>query len=175
MAHGILQGSSPRANAVLPSSPPEIILAFNEPIDETFSRLEILGSDGRRVGGIATVGARGTRMRAAVGPLPPGVYSVRWRVLSAVDGHTTSGAFVFAVGTGAQPDQAPKTGEQPAPVLVAARWLTLLAGLMLCGLVAYRVVILDPVLRRLLPELALVIREAVLPKLETLSVISGVV
>ncbi len=174
MAHGILQGSSPRANAVFPSSPPEVVLAFNEPIDETFSRVEILSSDGNRAGGPAQVSAGGTRMRVTVGPLPPGIYTVRWRVLSAVDGHITSGAFVFAVGTGRQPEQAARTGERPAPLLVAARWAALLSGLLLAGAVAYQAAILDPVLRRLSPGHALVVRE-VLPRLRMLRVVSSVV
>lgn len=173
--HGILQGSSPRSNAVLPSSPPEVVLAFNEPIDETFSRVEILNSDGGRVGGPAQVSAGGRRMRVTLPPLPPAIYTVRWRVLSAVDGHVTSGGFVFAVGEGRQPEGTPRTGERPAPLLVAARWLTLLAGLLLTGGVAYQAVILDPVLRRLSPERALVVREAALPRLRMLRVSSGVV
>src|SRR3990172_5818967 len=39
--HGILQGSSPSANAVLPSPPPEVVLAFNESIDPALSRAHV--------------------------------------------------------------------------------------------------------------------------------------
>lgn len=172
--HGILQGSSPRANAVLPSSPPEVVLAFNEPIDETFSRVEILNDDGSIVAGSAQVSAGERRMRVTLPPLPQGVYTVRWRVLSAVDGHVTSGAFLFAVGVGRQPEGTPRTGERPGPLLVAARWLTFLAGLLLSGAVAYQAVILDPVLRRLPPERALLAREA-LPRLRRVRVAASAV
>ncbi|HEU4798288.1 MAG TPA: copper resistance protein CopC, partial [bacterium] len=172
--HGILQGSSPRANAVLPSSPPEVVLAFNEPIDETFSRVEILNHDGSIIAGSAQVSAGGRRMRVTLSPLLPGVYTVRWRVLSAVDGHVTSGAFLFAVGEGRQIEATPRTGERPGPLLVAARWLTLLAGLSLSGVVAYQATILDPVLRRLSPEHALVVREA-LPRLRRLRVVASAI
>jgi copper transport protein len=159
---------------VLPSSPPEVVLAFNEPIDETFSRVEILNTDGSVVAGSAQVSAGGRRLRVVLPPLPQGVYTVRWRVLSAVDGHVTSGAFVFAVGEGQQPEAIPRTGERPGPFLVAARWLTLLAGLLLSGAVAYQAVILGPVLRRLSPEHALIVREA-LPRLRNLRVAASAV
>lgn len=171
--HSILQGSSPRANAALLSSPPEVVLAFNEPVDETFSRVEIFSNDGSRVSGSDQVSERGRRIHVALPrPLAPGTYTVRWRVLSAVDGHVTSGAFVFAVGEGRRSEEIPQTGERPGFLLVVARWLTLLAGLLLTGVVAYQAVILGPILRRLSPEQGLVIREA-LPGLRRLRAVGN--
>ncbi len=100
-AHGILQRSSPEANAVLPASPAEIILDFNEAVDPYFSRLEVIGPRGRSGGRGGVVSGAGRRLTLSLGATGPGLYTVRWRVLSAVDGHTTSGSFVFAVGEGA--------------------------------------------------------------------------
>src|ERR671937_658740 len=54
---------------------------------------------------------------------PPGVYTVAWRALSAVDGHVTAGAFAFALGA----DQVPPEGLRPAALGAGARWLTYLS------------------------------------------------
>ena len=39
----------------------------------------------------------GTELRVPLKTLPPGTYTVRWRVLS-VDTHRTQGSFSFSVG-----------------------------------------------------------------------------
>lgn len=170
-AHGILQGSSPAANTVLPSPPPEVVLAFTEPVDEAFSGLEVVGPSGRPVGGPAQISAGGVRVRSVLDEgLGPGAYTVRWRVLSRVDGHVTSGAFVFAVGAQPPPAGPEETGERVVPSLAATRWLSLLTALLLAGAVLFQTLILRPVSRLLAPETALAVREAALPVLDTLRV-----
>src|SRR3989337_981390 len=101
-AHGILQRSSPRANGVLPAAPAELLLEFNEAVDPRFSQVQVLGPQGSTParGGEGSGNGRGIRL-----PLDgagPGVYTVRWRVPSAVDRPTAAGSFVFAVGAEAQ-------------------------------------------------------------------------
>jgi putative copper export protein len=39
----------------------------------------------------------GSTLRIGVGEMPRGVYTVQWRVVSAIDGHATAGAFAFGV------------------------------------------------------------------------------
>ena len=171
--HGILQGSSPGANAVLPSPPPEVVLAFNESIDAAFSRADVVDGAGQGVGRPAQVSAGGLRMRVVLDRLPPGVYTVRWRVLSRVDGHVTSGAFLFAVGEATAPQGRADTGERVVPSLVLARWMTLLAALVLAGVVVFEALILRPVLPTLPPDTARLVREGALPRLDALRVIAG--
>jgi|GEM_PF-223736 len=176
-AHGILQGSSPRANAVLPAPPVEVVLAFNEPIDGAFSRAEVLDAEGRSQGDPAQLSANGRRLRVGLSRLAPGAYTVRWRVLSRVDGHVTSGAFVFAVGEGTQPESArpgpgtardrPAVGDRPAVPLVITRWLALAAGLLLAGTVFFEAAVLRPLRWR--PG-----RDAELPGLDPLRVFAGI-
>ena len=55
-----------------------------------------------------------TALSIAVGALDPGVYTVAWRTVSAVDGHLAAGSFTFGVGVPIQP----AAGAQ-APAVVA--------------------------------------------------------
>ncbi|HZY41498.1 MAG TPA: CopD family protein, partial [Anaerolineae bacterium] len=78
-----------------------------------------------------------------------GTYVVSWRVLSAADGHITSGAFVFSVGkpinqaVGA--DQA--GGAVTSPLDMLARALTFIGQALIVGLVAFRWLVWRPVLK----------------------------
>ena len=111
-AHGILERSDPAANASLDAPPRQVVLWFNEPVDATFSSATVADAQGRRVSRDAALSADRRVLQVPVGDLSSGLYTVRWRVLSAVDGHTTSGAFVFAVG---QTVPTGLGGSEPAP------------------------------------------------------------
>src|SRR5262249_3807929 len=82
---------------------------------------------------------------------PEGWYLVYWRVIS-VDGHPVRGAFTYALGPNAGPAPqfpVPSASESAAtPRLVTARWLTFLAVMTAIGLLALRLVIARPVVRR---------------------------
>src|SRR3989304_9497745 len=97
-AHGILERSDPAANASLDAPPRQVVLWFSEPVDATFSSATVADAQGRRVSRDAALSADRRVLQVPVGDLSSGLYTVRWRVLSAVDGHATSGAFVFAGG-----------------------------------------------------------------------------
>ncbi len=80
-----------------------------------------------------------------------GWYLVYWRAIS-VDGHPVRGAFTFAVGPNAGPAPqfpVPSTSESAAtPRLVAARWVVFLSVMTAIGLLALRLAIARPVVRR---------------------------
>ena len=99
-AHAILQRSSPAANAVLPSAPAQVELYFSEPLESGFSKIEVLDSGGKRVDSNDTRvdPADATHVTVSLGSLRDGVFTVSWDVLSASDGHSTTGSFPFAVG-----------------------------------------------------------------------------
>src|SRR3990172_8645234 len=122
-APGILQRSSPRAHAVVPAARVEILLEFNEAVDPRFSQVHVLGPQGRTLtrGGEASGDRR--RLRLPLDGEGAGVYTVRWRVLSAVDGHTAAGSFVFAVGdaTTLPASPAPRPPALPPLTLILAR------------------------------------------------------
>ncbi|MDR7523224.1 MAG: CopD family protein [Armatimonadota bacterium] len=155
-AHGVLQRSWPAPNSTPDAAPRQVDLWFTEPVDPAFSSATVVDPFGNRVSGRATVSADGRQMTVPLRDLPGGVYTVRWRVLSAVDGHTTGGAFVFAVGIPergipARPTAAAGESEAPHPGLVVIRWIGYLALTLLAGAVLFTALIVEPGLRRLDP------------------------
>ncbi len=157
-AHGVLQRSWPKANAVLPVPPAEIILEFNEAVDPHFSRFVVIGPRGRSQARGGVVSGAGRGLTLSLGGAGPGLYTVQWRVLSAVDGHTTAGSFVFAVGESAAvpAGPAPSAAALPPPIVIAARWLTYLAAMLLAGTALFDPIILRWSLDRVDPVLAAV-------------------
>jgi methionine-rich copper-binding protein CopC len=97
-AHAIVLDSSPRHDAALAESPARIVLRFNSRIEAALSRVTIESTGGRAV---ALPTARDAireadRLVVPLGPLGPGTYVVRYRVLAA-DGHVTEGALRFTI------------------------------------------------------------------------------
>src|SRR2546428_3251537 len=99
-AHSVLQRSIPPANASLPAPPRQIVLIFSEPVVDGLSTATVADRTAAVVSHVSTVARDGRTLTISVGPLATGVYTVRWRVLSATDGHTTSGFLLFGVGQG---------------------------------------------------------------------------
>jgi copper transport protein len=134
-AHAILTSSSPPAGAELSASPPAVVLTLSEKPDPGLSQIHVLDRSQRKLERTAprAVAGKPRALQVIVGVLPRGVYTVTWRVLSAVDGHITGGAFAFGVGESpagvALPKQGPAT-PSPSALTIAARWLYY-AGLML--------------------------------------------
>ncbi|HEY3111623.1 MAG TPA: copper resistance CopC family protein, partial [Chloroflexota bacterium] len=135
-AHANLVRSQPAAGAVLEAAPGELRLWFSEQPEVGYSEVRLFDRSGQPVGrlGAARAGAEPGLLVVPLEAPPPGVYTVAWRALSAVDGHVTAGAFAFALGA----DQVPPEGLRPAalsagaasapqPLAVAARWLTYLS------------------------------------------------
>ncbi|HEY3247783.1 MAG TPA: copper resistance protein CopC [bacterium] len=172
--HGVLEGASPPANASLRTAPRELLLSFSEAVDPTFVSVTVVDRDGRRVSGSARVSPDGLRMTVALQPLPTGVYTVRWRVLSAVDGHTTSGFYAFAIGVGA-PGGASAGGESPPPLQVAVRWVSYAAALLLAGAAIFAYVILRPALHAAEPHLALSVDDVATSAVARLSLPSALI
>jgi copper transport protein len=100
LAHAELLTSAPGAGEVLGEAPGELRLVFSEPLEPAFSSVDLLASDGSAV--LTAAGeVDAADPNALAVPLPPlaeDVYTVRWRNLSAADGHTSEGFFNFGVG-----------------------------------------------------------------------------
>jgi copper transport protein len=139
MAHADLVESSPAANASLLEPPDELRLTFSEPIDPELAFVDLLDASLQRVtglGGVATTDGD----RALVVPLPvlaSGTYTVTYQVVSAVDGHATTGIFAFVIdptGTEAPPPIARgATSPSVDGWTIAGRWLALGGGLVALG------------------------------------------
>ena len=87
-------------------------------------------------------------MSVSVGSLDNGAYTVAWRNVSTVDGHSVRGAYLFSVG---EPLTASASAQIEPPLLQSPvepfiRWLVLLSGLALVGVLAFRLLVSTPVL-----------------------------
>ncbi|MDP9467224.1 MAG: copper resistance protein CopC, partial [Chloroflexota bacterium] len=149
-AHAELVTSNPAANASLLESPKSISMTFSEAIDATTTSILLLDDRQRAVDGLGevSVDASGLVATVSVPPLDPGVYTVSYRVTSAVDGHVSAGIWAFLVDpTGAQPPPtvAPESTSPSADAItITARWLALAAGLAVLGLALFWIVSARP-------------------------------
>ena len=98
LAHAFLARAAPAVGSTIRSAPAEITLRFTEPVEPSFSSIEVTGPGGERVDGgdLRGDGSDPTVLRASLKPLAAGTYKVAWRVVS-VDTHVTNGDFRFMV------------------------------------------------------------------------------
>lgn len=102
--HAIVLESTPAHEARLDAPPSRVVLRFNGRIEHSLSRVTIeqvaeRGAAARPVPVPIATGADDlapAHLVIPLGPLAPGVYVVRYRVLAA-DGHLTEGALRFTV------------------------------------------------------------------------------
>src|SRR5215207_4142366 len=133
-AHAFLESSDPTANAVLPTAPKSMTLTFTEPLETSYSRAELFDATGAQVPGATS--SISPEPRSMIVQIPPGLsngtYSLLWRTLSTVDGHTAQGYLPFTIGTeadvrvAAPPSVAGNSSGLPESALAIARWLALL-------------------------------------------------
>jgi methionine-rich copper-binding protein CopC len=97
-AHAFLDHADPRVGNTVKSSQRTVSLWFTQNLENGFSTIEVLDSNGARMNaGNASVDANDRKLlRVPVKVLPTGIYTVKWHVLS-VDTHTTDGNFTFHV------------------------------------------------------------------------------
>src|SRR3989441_1592703 len=145
-AHSVLQRSIPAANASLLAPPRQIVLIFSEPVVAGLSAAAVADRNGTVVSHASTVAQDGRTLAISMGPLATGVYPVRWRVLSATDGHTTSGFLLFGVGEGLPAGGPAGSGVVGPPVsAVLVRWANFAAAILLAGTFFFEYFILRPV------------------------------
>src|SRR5438093_572257 len=143
--HSILQRSIPSANASLSTPPRQVVLVFSEPVVAGLSTATVIDRQGVVVSQAVAVVGDGRALAISVGPLATGVYTARWRVLSATDGHTTSGFLLFGVGERLPAGQAGGTGLIGPPVSqILVRWVNFAAAMLLAGTVFFEFLILRP-------------------------------
>lgn len=159
-AHASLIRSDPAAGVSLAEGPDSITLWFSESIELSYSRVQVLRSDGSRVAvGDLQVIQNGSEP-ALVAPLPGDLsrdsYTVVWSVLSAVDGHINEGFFSFTVGDALLPSaaleadlarQAAGQAGVPSGIDGGVRWLGLLGQATVAGTLVFLLTVLLPVTR----------------------------
>jgi methionine-rich copper-binding protein CopC len=97
-AHALLVRTSPPKRAVLRDPPKQVELWFNERLEPAFATVTVSDRAGAAVSiGRAILGGDDRkRLTLELPALPPGNYTVRFRVLS-VDGHVAEDSFKFSV------------------------------------------------------------------------------
>jgi copper transport protein len=142
-AHPTLLFAEPAADSAVSDAPQAITLIFNEQVSVGSDAIVVLDKDGRTVPMGAATTARGGEVVTArpAAPIPPGSYTVRWRV-TGTDGDLVEEEFRFGVGY-ALSAAAPGVEQPPIGWLSAAlRWV-LFAGFAigLGGLIAERFIV----------------------------------
>lgn len=93
-AHARLESISPKHRSVQTDMPTEVVLTFNEPVNERYTELRVTGPDDARVSEGDPV-VSGPKVRHRLKALTrPGRYTVAYRTVS-VDGHVVSGEREF--------------------------------------------------------------------------------
>lgn len=160
LAHAEYERSTPGADGVVRTSPARIDVWFTQ---ELFRRaganeLRVLTEDGRRVDDAQPVVDDADRSQLSVQvaeELGPGVYTVEWRSLSALDGDTAEGSFRFTVDPSAPEPTAPPSSSNAGDAgategadavsvgggVPLAVWVAVLAAALgLCGFAIVRTV-----------------------------------
>src|SRR5437588_499435 len=97
--------------AGIPTAPSRADLFFSEPLNHSFSTVQVNDTAGGRheKGPIRFTGDP-TEMTVDLGPLSPGYYTVNWTTVSQVDGHRLQGSYPFTV---LNPDGSAPSGTPP--------------------------------------------------------------
>jgi copper transport protein len=135
--HATLRGTSPGFREELRRGPRVLRLDFDQIV--ALPSIRVLDRHGHNYGGRALV--VGTDVTARVAQLPRGVYTVRWRALSA-DSHTVAGVFTFGVGVPAPPPTEAYGAQGPTRTEHVVRWLYFLSLALLLGGLGFRLVCL---------------------------------
>ncbi|GAC1353991.1 MAG: hypothetical protein NVSMB42_11190 [Herpetosiphon sp.] len=156
-AHAQLIRTEPASGAVLASTPPSARLWYSERIDQSFSDATLVDATGKPVRSVQRAGVGADDPQRLELPLPtlqPGLYTVVWHVVSADDGHKTTGTLVFTIsggGTTAAAQQVPPpptlAADVEAPINIGGainRWVQLVGLILIFGGVVTGLAVLRP-------------------------------
>jgi copper transport protein len=151
LAHASLVRAEPSPNSVLDQAPSQVKCWFAEAVEAGYSDIKVIDAHGIEVDNRdRQVDPRdATAMAVTLPSLPNGIYSVVWSTVSAADGHSDLGSFLFSVGEPLPSGAAAKQAQPPAFPLLAAsllKWLALISILALTGGLTFESLIWRPVL-----------------------------
>jgi copper transport protein len=149
LAHVELLGAEPTAGSSLEQPPTEVRLYFSETVAPALTDVSILDARGRRLDKAPSRidSESGRVVSADVPEIGPGVYTVAYRALSAVDGHIDRGVISFAVGTNELPSGQTASeivGQPELWTTAVLRWFSYLAALLMLGLCVFRLLVIAP-------------------------------
>ena len=98
-AHAVLDHAIPAVGSAVATAPPVLSLSFTQELEPAFTSVTVTNEAGQRVdlGNAQVLPGAPAELRVGLRPLPPGTYTVSWRVVS-VDTHPTEGRFQFTIG-----------------------------------------------------------------------------
>ncbi len=153
-AHAYLIRTVPAASVVLDAPPATVQLTYDEAVEPRLAVISVTNAEGRQQTGgqVTRSSANPDTLVVPLRPrLPEGWYLIYWRAIS-VDGHPVSGAFTYAVGPNPGPApqfQVPRiSATAVTPQLLIARWVMFLSVMAAIGLLALRLSIARPIVRR---------------------------
>jgi copper transport protein len=139
-AHAVLDSATPADGGSVHEAPEVVSLTFTEEPEPNLMEVQVLdaGGDVVSTGPASVVAGKPDTLEVPLGDVGEGVYTVTWRVVSRVDGHTTAGAFAFGVGVepGEAAVRASVRGHEsppPSPWEIAGRWLLFVGAGLLVG------------------------------------------
>jgi copper transport protein len=157
-AHANLDRAEPAPGSQLDQPPRELQLFLSEAVDGSFSRVQLLNAKREAVDrGDSHVAPNDPRSLVVSLPeqLPDGVYTVAWRTLSAVDGHTVDGAYPLIVGPmpaeGVAAATASSSQAEFAPETAISRWWFSIAVSGVFGTILSWIVVFKPLFGRTNP------------------------
>ncbi len=152
-AHANYVSSNPAAGAILPQPPTNVTVTLSEQIQPGSESIRVTNSSGAEVdlGNTQVSATDAFTMSVGLKSIGPGVYTVTWNAISAVDGHFTTGTFAFAVenpnGTlpGPLPSSTPtSTGAPLSPLDVALRDVNFTSLAVAFGMATFGLLVWEP-------------------------------
>ncbi|MCI4371144.1 MAG: CopD family protein [Thermoplasmata archaeon] len=132
-AHAQYVSSTPESNAILPIPPTQVTITLSETIQPGSGTIRVETANGTQIERPpVTISPDGRTMAVGVAPGSPGVFTVTWTAISAVDGHFTAGSFAYAIQnkdgsvSGTLPAGPSSSGSPVSPAEVGLRFASFL-------------------------------------------------
>ena len=138
-AHATLERTTPRFGKEVQVAPHTIRLHFDQIVTVLPGAVQVL--DAKGMNHVKDVRVSGTDVIADVKTLPTGVYTVRWRALSA-DSHVTSGGWTLGVRVPAPSVQDAYGAVGPSVTEHVVRWIWFLSFALTIGALGLRLICL---------------------------------
>ncbi len=148
LAHANLIRAEPPPNSVLNAAPAEIRMWFSEPLEPTFSKINLRDKEGNILNTPETQIDPNdpTQMSMVPGTLPNGLYTVVWRSLSAADGHPSLGSYPIVIGDASllQSSSSNQVDESIRPDSALIRWANLVSLAITMGGIGFLLFVWQP-------------------------------
>jgi copper transport protein len=139
--HASLEHPSPGYRERIASSPPAVVLRFDQVVTAFPDSIVVLDSQGHVLSDHAGSTANGRAVLAPVRELPRGAYTVRWHVLSS-DGHPVTGVYTFGVRVAAPPPTEAFGASGPTRAENVLRWAYFLSLSLVVGGLGFAMLVL---------------------------------